>query len=327
MSRGPKNVGHGGPTLHAGCHADGFPRRRVRRAGEPARRGNVYVAVLSIGLVVAIIGLSALVLARSQFQGMRLNEDAVKADFAAQTMTDVTVFRLANNSNWRATHTHDTWTSNEVVGDATFRYKLVDEIDGNLANDPNQPVRLYGQATVGETVRIYSVLLARGTIINLVTNADLENGTTDWTSYYCTLESRTDSPRSGAACLLVKNRLFYASCAYQDIRAWVEKGVTYTCEFWMKMESGSATAAVQIETVGTSSGYRYVTGSSTSVGTTWTKVTGDLTPTWTGSLNTARVYVYTNNTTAFRIDDVLVAEATSVQVKPIAGTWRREVLP
>jgi hypothetical protein len=61
----------------------------------------------------------------------------------------------------------------------------------------------------------------------------------------------------------------------------------------------------------------------------WTELTATLTPTWSGSLNAAYVKVDTAwGNTIFYLDDVVLIEEVGVQpLVPLAGSWRREVLP
>jgi hypothetical protein len=65
-----------------------------------------------------------------------------------------------------------------------------------------------------------------------------------------------------------------------------------------------------------------------SVGNSWTKVTGTLTTTWTGSLLEAswRAFTYPDGGTSdFYIDDARMWRQQPTGLIP--GTWRREALP
>jgi hypothetical protein len=143
-----------------------------------ARRGSVYLAVLSIALVVSVIGVSALVGIRNEQAALRLTENAVQADFLAQSAFDLALRTLMENTSWRTTYTNNTWAALGVVGDAALAFKLVDEADGVLAGDPNQPVRLYARSALAGAIRIYSARVARSGSGNLVTNGGIESGTT-----------------------------------------------------------------------------------------------------------------------------------------------------
>ncbi len=124
-------------------------------------RGSVYVLVLMTSVFVAVVGLSAMTVGRIQTRISNADLDAAKAGYYAQSMVDLGLYKAMTAPGWRATHTNDTWTADYTWGEAVVTYKFVDEIDGNLANDPTQPVRLYGKATVNNAVRIYSVEMAQ----------------------------------------------------------------------------------------------------------------------------------------------------------------------
>jgi hypothetical protein len=280
-------------------------------------------------MIVTIIGVSALLLARAEQRAVRMTEQAVQADCGAQSMVDVTIFRLSNSANWRTTFVNDAWTPAEIVGDVTFRCKLVDDTDGDLADDANDPVRLYAKATVGEAVRIYSVQLAPVGPVNLLSNPAMEDGTADWLAWYCDMESRTDQVHGGIRCLHVYNRIGYNSSSYQTLKSGLQKGATYQFRVWVKMDAGTSNVLLDIETEGSSSGTAYFDSQPVSVGTTWTEVTANLTPSWSGELLGALVSVYTaSGNTGFGIDDAaLVDLVASQQLTVVPGTWRREVLP
>ena len=59
----------------------------------------------------------------------------------------------------------------------------------------------------------------------------------------------------------------------------------------------------------------------------WTRVTGQLTPTWTGTFQQAAVIVATHtDTTAFHADDFMLRKAADQSdMKAEPGSWRRVV--
>jgi hypothetical protein len=166
----------------------------------------VYLAVLGVSLLVMVIGLTALLAVQVEGRGADLTVAVAKADVYAQSWVDVTLNKLCSDPNWRTTYTNNAWTVAQTVGDGVFSFKLADEIDGNLANDANQPARLYAKATVGDAVRIYSVGVKPYVPPNLLSNGDLEAGTRYWSGSGCTLQARTDDVHGGAQSLYVGSR-------------------------------------------------------------------------------------------------------------------------
>ncbi len=132
---------------------------RMKRKTHDRCRGSAYVLVLMVSVFVAVVGLSAMTAGRIQTRTANASQDAAKAGYYAQSMVDLGLYKAMTTPGWRTTHTNDTWTPDYTWGEAIVTYKFVDEIDGDLANDPTQPVRLYGKTTVNNTVRIYSVKL------------------------------------------------------------------------------------------------------------------------------------------------------------------------
>ena len=291
------------------------------------RRGSLYIAVLGVATFVAVVGLSALAAVRIQQRVASLNEAAAQADFYAQSATDLTMFWIAADANWRTTYANDTWTTERSDGPVRFNFKLVDELDGNLANDPTQPVRLYGRATAGDAVRMYSVQLQPRTITNLLSNAEMENGTANWVGMSCTVESRTDTPHGGAKYIYVRGRTKATGGPVQIVSATVENGATYQFELWIAGSSKTITALPAMQITASGSGTQVIAGTSTSVGTAWTKITSSFSVTWSGTLTEADVGVSASNgTDDFKIDDALLGKPlTGPPLAPVRGTWRREV--
>ncbi|MBP7747965.1 MAG: carbohydrate binding domain-containing protein [Phycisphaerae bacterium] len=294
-----------------------------------ARRGSVYLAVLSIALVVSVIGVSALVGIRNEQAALRLTENAVQADFLAQSAFDLALRTLMENTSWRTTYTNNTWAALGVVGDAALAFKLVDEADGVLAGDPNQPVRLYARSALAGAIRIYSARVARSGSGNLVTNGGIESGTTGWTARYCTLTAQSSSSHSGNQNLQVRSRTYSYSGPYQDLTTALRNGATYNIEVWARMESGGTNMQIWLGVDGSGSSFTWFGGATTWVGTSWTQISTTITPTWTGSLTEAWLAIDTyasGSTGNFRIDDVVVVESNpDRRLAPVPGTWRREI--
>ena len=289
------------------------------------RRGSVYVATLGAATLVTIIGLSALVGARIQTRVADGEINTAKADLCAQSVVDIVLKRVDGDPTWRTTYANDVWTTDETIDDLTFSYKFVDEDDGDLADDRGDSVRLFARASVGAAVRILSVLL-QTPAGNILTNGDIENGFTGWEDLgECDLQLYTDTPHSGATYMWIKNRVWYTSGPNQDVTTQITQGTTYWTGVWIRMKDFAETVRVDL-VLNTDQGVQYAYFETPSaVGTSWTYVTGTLTPTWTGTLTTATWEARTTTTTQeYKIDDAFFIEAA---LTPVAGTWRREIMP
>jgi len=303
--------------------------RTTRSRRRTLRRAGIYVAVLGVSMLVTLIGLSALLAVRVDQRTTDLIENAVKVDVQAQVAVDRAVFRLNNLANWRTAYTNDTWTVGQTFDGVTTSFKLVDEIDGNLANDANQPVRVYGRATVGDALRMYSLCVEPRVNRNLLANADMEAGTASWSGSNCQIVARTDDYHGGTGSLYAQTRVYYWGGPKQVLTTAIENGVPYRFDVWAKLDLLFRNVQLVIETTGSDSGTQWFSSGSTTVGTSWTRVTSTITPSWSGTLQSAAVYVITTSgTTAFKIDDAALVNADPTRaLVPAPGTWRREVLP
>lgn len=304
----------------------------MKNTGSCRCKGSAYVFILTVSVLVTGIGLAALLAVRVERRSANLTEATVKARFAALSLMQVVLLRITEDPDWRTTYSHDVWEPKESADGVVYTFKLVDEQDGNLANDSSQSVRLYAKAMVGDAVRIYSVLLNEegGASANLLVNADMEDGLTDWSAMRCTIKSSTSNPHSGTACLEMTEGEASGSGPQQYLSG-VENGVAYDLEVWARKASGAS--YVRIAFAITSSGEGKVffedLNDDTYVDTAWTKCTTTLTPTWSGTLEEARVkFTVPSGTYDMFVDDAAMRVAGSgPSISVVPGTCRREVLP
>ena len=303
----------------------------VRPSGNIGRsrghRGSLYIAVLGMVLIVTVIGISAMLAARVEWRALADTEATTKAECGAASIMDLALFWISADRNWRTTYTSGTWTAAVVADGMTLRFKLVDELDGNLANDATQPVRLYAKAIVSPAVRIESVLCQPNYGWNLVANGGMENGGAGWYTRNGTIEIRTDGAHSGVDYVRVKGRTLVTDGLGQTLTGGLKNGTTYQIEIWVCMKSGSDSLVVGLLTNSTVSGSTATVSAGTAISTAWQKVTVTLTPTWSGLLLSSDLYMATTTTkTEFNVDDVVVSEqGTLPALIPIPGTWRQEI--
>lgn len=308
----------------------------MRHAGKYTRRASIYLALLAISVIVTVIGVSALLAARLQHRAAEDTNAAIEARFYAQSAIDLALLWIKTDLAWRTRYANGTWIPEQTIGRGKGTIKLVDEIDGNLTNDATQPVRLYGKGVIGDVVRIQSVLLALPPSApgssNLLLNPGMESGTANWSGLgYCILESRTDGPHGGSKYIRAKNRSETWHGPSQDITGKIVNGTQYDASAWVKTLSSSETLKLTIRTNGTSSGTRYIYLSGSATKSEWRRISGTLTPTWSGDLIEARFYVETSSTTQdFNIDDASLIKSggsSTPAIAPVAGSWQQGVLP
>jgi len=140
-------------------HPDPSSKKRIVRA----RPGSVYVAVLGAGIICTVAGLSAVTLTRVQNKVVTDTRGVAAARLAAQSAVEVGVYRIFNDLLWRSSVFDDQWAATEEVGPYRLTFKHVDEMDGVVSGNPEDPVRVYCAATVGDAVRVHSILLETDT--------------------------------------------------------------------------------------------------------------------------------------------------------------------
>ncbi len=292
------------------------------------RRGSTYVLVLGGSIVLMVVGMSALALARVQARSTAVNVEVTQARFYADAVLEIVMHRLADDSTWRSSLTHDVWTTPEVLGDLTFSYKLVDEGDGNLADDTTEPVRCYARAQLGDAVRLVSVeLTPTGEPYNVLSNPGFENGTTDWTGSNCSLVAFGVDPQAGTTSLAVTSRVSNTAGPTQEVTDDIVNGASYEVSAWIRTASGTDSARLSIAVTTDSLG-SWALSDHFAIGPAWTYVSDTLTPTWTGKKNSATFRIDTASSTASLVVDSVTLTPVGVAGPAMAiveSTWQREL--
>lgn len=320
----------------------GFPYRSMRSnviapRGGARRRAMGYAAVLAISMLIAVIGLGTLLTSRVELRGVELIADSAAADELARSGLEMVAHRLNNDETWRSTYVNDTWVSDQAFRNGLIAFKLVDEGDGNLADDPYDLVRAYTRVSMGSVMRIYSAVLVpdANSPLHLLANRDIEAGLTSWTGLgENTLSTSNSSPHGGALCLRAAGALLADTGPYQDVTARIKNNTTYYSEVWVRgslLSSIKKASLIVNTTTGTYTSQ--FTASWTTTG--WTKMSGLLTTAWSGTLISAYWHVEGNLlillTGEIFIDDALLIEGSTptgrIPLYYRPGTVRREVMP
>ena len=299
------------------------------RRADARCRGGIYIAVLGAAMLVTVIGVSALYLLAVQRRTLTAAQDTTLARHGARTAAEMALYRAATDANWRVSYTSGTWTTAQKLPDAgTYRFRFTDEIDGNLANSASESVRLAVEAVTGQATRRFSVLLQPAFVAAAdVYNGGFEKGIDRWIKAASELEHRTDGPRSGLGYLRVRNRSGLAGGVEQDITPRLRSGVTYRCEAWVRATNGLAdTGRAGIRVINSLGATTDFALTAVLVNGTWVKLSGNITPVWTGSLTQGFFFADTLLTTQeFHVDDVVLYEASLPPLIPVRGTYRQEI--
>ena len=160
---------------------------------------------------------------------------------------------------------------------------------------------------------------------NLLTNADMESGTTGWSVFGAgTLASNTSVVHGGARSLLRTGRTASWNGPAQSVTSVLTNNSSYTTSVWMRTQSGTPTAKVtlQVTAGGTTNYITLAQGAVNSSG--WTQLTGTVNVSWSGALTSATFYVETSaGTDSFYIDDAsFVNNSTGGGACSLPSTYR-----
>jgi len=105
-------------------------------------RGSIYVLVLSISMLVAVIGMGALLSARVQTRICRSDVDFATARLCARAGLEVAMFKIQQDPTWRTDLGNGAWFSNVPLNQGSFSVSAADPITGNIAAPSTDPVVL-----------------------------------------------------------------------------------------------------------------------------------------------------------------------------------------
>jgi len=146
----------------------------------------------------------------------------------------------------------------------------------------------------------------RTTGANLLTNADIESGTTAWSVFGSgTLSASTSAPHGGGRSLLITARTAAWNGPAQVVTTKLISGHNYATSIWVRAQTGtpSAKATLALTANGTTS-FVSLTSATTINASGWTRLSGTATVSWTGTLTSATLYVETTaGTDGLFIDD------------------------
>lgn len=128
-----------GPRKHTPMR----PPSARSRAG--ARRGSVYLIVLSVSMIVLVIGLSGLMVSRIEQRSASAVSDMTQARLLALAAVEIGMFIMeANPLNWREAFKAGVLPTDMPLGNGTLTLEAADPLDGDLANGAADPVLFTG---------------------------------------------------------------------------------------------------------------------------------------------------------------------------------------
>jgi hypothetical protein len=130
----------------------------MRSTYRQRRRGTAYLIVLGAAVIVTLLGLSALTGVRIQRRSTLALADVTEARLYARSAIELGLLTINSAPTWRTAQPHGRWITGRTLGRGTFDLDAVDP-DGNLSDDPNDPIVLTGTGHVGLACQKISVQL------------------------------------------------------------------------------------------------------------------------------------------------------------------------
>jgi hypothetical protein len=111
----------------------------------PARRqGGVYIAVLGSAMIIALLGMCAMIGQRIENRLVVASSDIRQAQMNANTAVELAILAIKQDTNWRTTYTNGNWFTNRSTGIGSCTANVVDPIDATLSGGADDPVVITG---------------------------------------------------------------------------------------------------------------------------------------------------------------------------------------
>lgn len=145
--------------------------QRTYRQQAARQRGSVYVLVLAVTTLVFVIGMAAAMQARIEVRQAGQTGDSGLAQVLAASAMEYAIFKvdeavqveIGGGAPWRDQFTDGLVVGPTIFGNGSFTYMLEDALgDGDLSDDPTEPVYVEVAATVGANVHRVRVRMSPG---------------------------------------------------------------------------------------------------------------------------------------------------------------------
>jgi hypothetical protein len=108
------------------------------------RTGGVYIAVLGTSLIVALLGMAALIGQRIQNRMLAAAIDIRQAQLNADTAIDLALLAMKSDASWRSTNPNGNWFTNRDLDAGSCTLSVTDPVDSNLGNSADDPITVLG---------------------------------------------------------------------------------------------------------------------------------------------------------------------------------------
>jgi len=128
----------------------------VRRRSK-SRCGGIYIAVLATAMVVALLGMTALIGQRLQNRMLVGSTSIRQAQLNAGAAIELGLLLMKQNSNWRTTYSSGTVFTNRNTNSGACSLTISDPADGNITNNADDPIVMTGIGYSGDAQQLVQV--------------------------------------------------------------------------------------------------------------------------------------------------------------------------
>lgn len=132
---------------------------RLATSASRRRGAALYVYVLSVTMIVAMLGTAALTTVRLDRLGTQQDSDMRRARRNAESAIEMFLLFAKTRTNWRSAIEPNVEVGSVTFGGGSMSVIVDDPADGDLANDPYQPVTVRGIGRMGEAVWVSEVIV------------------------------------------------------------------------------------------------------------------------------------------------------------------------
>ncbi len=129
----------------------------IQRRSKSLRTGGIYIAVLGTALIVALLGMSALIGQRLQNRMLVAESDIRQAELNAKSAVELGLLTMKQDTNWRTNFSNGDWFVKRGTNSGTCTLNVTDRIDSSLSNDPDDPFVMLGIGYSGQAVQRFEL--------------------------------------------------------------------------------------------------------------------------------------------------------------------------
>lgn len=172
--------------------------KETRKKISVRHRGSVYIATLSVSMLMTVIGLSTLMVQRIDNRKAMIKSDSEQATILAAAAIEHALSEINSNPTFRSAYVHDVPIPPHSFSGGTFEWRLRDDEDQDLGNNEEDPVTVIGTGKFKGATRKYEIKLTKqgGSGLDILSSVLHAGGTITVTAGLTSTVTATGGPIS-----------------------------------------------------------------------------------------------------------------------------------